>query len=108
MSAQAGTPGRKKRENNFHEPGVRGRQVVQETRFTTKLKRATATNARCRKTGLVLKDTGVRDKDGLEPIEGIFSSPEKSAVRDSRKSNTTLTDSEDMEVGESRLRAKIQ
>jgi len=59
-----------------------------------------------RKTGLVLKDTGIRDKDGLEPIEGIFSSPEKSATHNSRKTDVTLTDSEDMEEGESRLRAK--
>jgi len=53
-----------------------------------------------------LKDTGLRDKDGLELIEGIFSSPEKSVARNSRKNDATLTDSEDMEEAQSRLRVK--
>lgn len=31
----------------------------------------------CRKTGVTLKDTGVRDEHGMQPLEDIFSSPEK-------------------------------
>lgn len=30
-----------------------------------------------RKTGVTLKDTGVRDEYGMQPIDDIFSSPEK-------------------------------
>lgn len=29
------------------------------------------------KTGVMLKDTGVRDEHGMQPLEDIFSSPEK-------------------------------
>ena len=59
-----------------------------------------------RKTGVTLKDTGIRDEHGLEPIDGIFSSPEKgSPVRKANGNgnghgNSTLTDGE-MEIGES-------
>ncbi|KAI9695542.1 MAG: hypothetical protein M1820_008555 [Bogoriella megaspora] len=53
--APATTPRGKKRENNYFNVGKQGR-----------------------KTGITLKDTGIRDADGLEPIDGIFSSPEKS------------------------------
>lgn len=35
-------------------------------------------NASCRKTGLTIKDTGRRDEHGFEPLDAIFSSPEKS------------------------------
>lgn len=30
-----------------------------------------------RKTGVTLKDTGIRDEYGMQPIDDIFSSPEK-------------------------------
>ena len=59
-----------------------------------------------RKTGVTLKDNGVRDEHGLEPIDGIFSSPEKdSPVKKvngagNGNGNSTLTDGE-MEIGES-------
>ncbi|TKA46318.1 hypothetical protein B0A49_13774, partial [Cryomyces minteri] len=56
--APANTPGRKTRENNYFEVGVG------------------------RKTGITLKDTGVRDEHGIEPIDGIFSSPAKSPPKD--------------------------
>lgn len=52
----------------------------------------------------MLRDSGIRDEHGLEPIEGIFSSPEKPmplSVR--RKSNETTTSSEDMDVAHSKL-----
>jgi hypothetical protein len=65
MSAQpptSHTPQRQSRRHNnfkeninFFEPGKQGRR-----------------------TGLVLKDTGVRDEHGFEPVSGIFSSPQPS------------------------------
>ena len=65
MPARAGTsntPQRASRRHNnfkeninFFEPGKQGRR-----------------------TGLVLKDSGVRDEHGFEPVSGIFSSPEPS------------------------------
>lgn len=45
-----------------------------------------------RKTGITLKDTGIRDEHGLEPVSGIFSSPAQNGDR-------TLT-SEGMDVEE--------
>jgi centromere protein C len=48
------------------------------------------------KTGITLKDTGVRDKHGLEPVSGIFSSP----ASPEQHGNRTLT-SEGMEMQES-------
>lgn len=53
----------------------------------------------CRKTGITLADRGVYDEHGLEPISGIFSSPEKSPP----KRSETLTASESMEMQESTL-----
>ncbi|GME26989.1 cupin domain-containing protein [Neofusicoccum parvum] len=52
-----------------------------------------------RKTGITLKDTGVRDEYGMEPIDGIFSSPEKSPPKraNARQQDKTLTSS-DMDV----------
>ncbi|KAF2156154.1 hypothetical protein K461DRAFT_291100 [Myriangium duriaei CBS 260.36] len=60
MQSQSRTPGRNtpgrrrnaNKENVYFEPGKYGR-----------------------KTGLTLKDTGVRDEHGFEPVSGIFSSP---------------------------------
>lgn len=57
----------------------------------------------CRKTGLTLPDTGVRDEDGFEPVEGLFSTGKSTVAGSTRKlngANTTL-DSDDMEEGES-------
>ena len=31
----------------------------------------------CRKTGITVKDTGIRDEHGMEPIDALFSSPSK-------------------------------
>lgn len=50
-----------------------------------------------RKTGITLADKGVYDEHGLEPISGIFSSPEKSPP----KRNGNATGSESMELQES-------
>ncbi|MCJ1249672.1 hypothetical protein MMC30_006898 [Trapelia coarctata] len=57
-----------------------------------------------RKTGITLKDTGIRDEHGLEPIDGIFSSPEKSpAKQNGNAHNSTITYEEDMEIGHSTI-----
>ncbi|KAJ4347818.1 mitotic fidelity of chromosome transmission- protein [Didymosphaeria variabile] len=67
---------RETRENQFYDVGVQGR-----------------------KTGITLEDRGVRDEHGLEPISGIFSSPEKSPPRRvSNRSGGTVTESESMEL----------
>lgn len=61
----------------------------------------------CRKTGLTVPDSGIRDEHGLEPMDGLFSSPNKapksSAKRKSmaKTANATLSGEEDMEMGES-------
>lgn len=59
-----------------------------------------------RKTGITLKDTGIRDEHGLEPIDGIFSSPEKSPEKRNnprQQPDKTLTSS-DMDVQQSMFR----
>ncbi|KAF2092932.1 hypothetical protein NA57DRAFT_81866 [Rhizodiscina lignyota] len=78
MAPLAGaTPGRKKRENVYFEPGVQGR-----------------------KTGITVKDTGRRDEHGFEPLDAIFSSPEKSPPKRSIQ-NIQQISSESMEVAQS-------
>ncbi|USP80556.1 hypothetical protein yc1106_07830 [Curvularia clavata] len=67
---------RENRENNYYNVGVQGR-----------------------KTGITLADKGVYDEHGLEPISGIFSSPEKSPPR--RTGNAT--GSESMDIQESSI-----
>ncbi|CZS88599.1 uncharacterized protein RAG0_00296 [Rhynchosporium agropyri] len=42
---------------------------------------------RGRKTGLTIPDTGVRDENGLEPMDGLFSSPEKPKEQPARNLN---------------------
>lgn len=55
-----------------------------------------------RKTGVTLKDTGVRDEHGLEPMDGIFSSPEKSPLKmNGVNYQSTIEEEEDMVLGES-------
>lgn len=51
-----------------------------------------------RKTGITLTDRGVYDEHGLEPISGIFSSPEKSPP----KRGSTVTASESMDIQDSK------
>lgn len=57
MPPQAGAGRKRQNENMYFEPGVRGR-----------------------KTGLTVPDTGIRDEMGMEPIDDLFSSPEKTIV----------------------------
>jgi centromere protein C len=57
-----------------------------------------------RKTGITLPDTGVRDEDGFEPVEGLFSTGKSTVAGSTRKmngANGTLG-SDDMDEGESR------
>ena len=61
-----------------------------------------ANGALRRRTGVTLKDTGIRDEYGLEPIEGIFSSPEKSPAKgNGTAKNSTINTEEDMDIGNS-------
>ncbi|KAK0612812.1 kinetochore CENP-C fungal-like protein [Bombardia bombarda] len=46
-----------------------------------------------RKTGIVVKDTGIRDEHGMEPLEALFSSPRGSS-EDSRNNNGAASDDE--------------
>ncbi|KZF20708.1 hypothetical protein L228DRAFT_249500 [Xylona heveae TC161] len=70
----------KSRENNFFDIGVQGR-----------------------KTGITLKE-GVRDENGLELIDGIFSSPERSTPKHRHgQNNTTISDEADMDLGQSTI-----
>jgi len=79
MAPEASQNKRKARENNYiFDLGVRGRR-----------------------TGLTLDDTGVRDENGLEPMDHLFSSPEKSTKKvNGRHANTSLS-SDSMDIGES-------
>ncbi|KAF2423177.1 hypothetical protein EJ08DRAFT_652876 [Tothia fuscella] len=75
--APPATNGRKKRDNQYFEVGVQGR-----------------------KTGLTLPENP-RDEHGIEDLNGLFSSPEKSPTkRVIRNGNTTLT-SDEMELAQS-------
>ena len=49
------------------------------------------------KTGIVLKDTGIRDEHGMEPLDALFSSPRKEA---SEEENVSGDDGsgEDMDI----------
>ncbi|KAF2640777.1 hypothetical protein P280DRAFT_507384 [Massarina eburnea CBS 473.64] len=70
---------RENRENQFYDVGVQGR-----------------------KTGITLEDKGVRDEHGLEPISGIFSSPQKSPPKRVASSGRNATsDSASMDIQES-------
>lgn len=56
-----------------------------------------------RKTGITLEDKGLRDEYGLEPISGIFSSPQKSPPKRPAvdASGETVIESESMDIQES-------
>ncbi|KAL9097702.1 MAG: hypothetical protein Q9165_000028 [Trypethelium subeluteriae] len=78
------TPRGKKRENRYFDVGKQGR-----------------------KTGITLKDNGIRDADGLEPIDGIFSSPEKSPPKRDHNSNRARLSSEIGEVARSPISGPV-
>nr|POE53487.1 hypothetical protein CFP56_28709 [Quercus suber] len=50
-----------------------------------------------RKTGITLKDTGVRDEHGLEPVEGIFSSPALSEKLEQTSSDGYMQERQDVD-----------
>lgn len=51
---------------------------------------------------MTLKDTGIRDEHGLEPIDGIFSSPEKSPVKQNGfTQQATIIEDDSMDIGSS-------
>ena len=55
-----------------------------------------------RKTGVTLKDTEIRDESSLEPIDGMFSSPEKlPSKRKGVAQNAIIIEEEDMDFGQS-------
>lgn len=63
--------------DRLFELGVQGRYgVLCASRFRSAKSRLTISP---RKTGVTLRDTGVRDEHGMQPLEDIFSSPEKTA-----------------------------
>lgn len=52
-----------------------------------------------------MEDTGIRDENGLEPMDHLFSSPEKSTRKVSgkgRSANATISSEEEMDIVESR------
>jgi centromere protein C len=61
---------------------------------------------------LTLPDTGIRDENGLEPMDHLFSSPEKASARGKRtngiykNANGTISSEEDMDLGESMSTSK--
>lgn len=88
--APANSPGRKTRDrdNQFFEVGVQGRYVCLQTRFLYER----IANRTTRKTGITLP-VGQKDEHGIEDLDGIFSSPEKSPPK-RQNGNTTLSSSE--------------
>lgn len=93
---------RKPRENAFpYEVGVKGRCVGLAGNYNAITSKLTLI---FRKTGITLPDTGIRDENGLEPMDHLFSSPQKgSASKSSTKlngANATLS-SDEMDEGES-------
>lgn len=68
-----------------------------------------------RKTGITVPDKGIRDENGLETMDGLFSSPEKPKAKSvqrvngmSKNGNATISEEEDMDVDESKFtRASI-
>ncbi|KAL8829813.1 MAG: hypothetical protein Q9191_001792 [Dirinaria sp. TL-2023a] len=81
MAPTSRTPRRAAREGDYQAIGVKGRR-----------------------TGATLKDTGIRDEHGLEPVPS-FSSPEKSApnVNGTNGAHSSYTEDVTMEIGESTI-----
>lgn len=57
-----------------------------------------ALGVRGRKTGIELPDTGIRDEHGMEPLENLFSSPERENVSRPELGNETIDEEVDMEL----------
>lgn len=54
-----------------------------------------------RKTGVFLKDTGARDEHGMQPLDDIFSSPEKESQNGAEDDEDEESDEEPMDIDES-------
>jgi centromere protein C len=54
-----------------------------------------------RKTGVFLKDTGARDEHGMQPLDDIFSSPEKDSRNGAEDDDEEESDEEPMDIDES-------
>lgn len=58
----------------------------------------------CRKTGVSLKDTGVRDEHGMQPLDDVFSSPDKESQNGVDEYNEDdESEEEPMDIDESKL-----
>ncbi|KAL1877029.1 mitotic fidelity of chromosome transmission-related protein [Diaporthe australafricana] len=55
---------------------------------------------RGRKTGVFLKDTGARDEHGMQPLDDIFSSPEKDSQNGVEEEDDEESDEEPMDIDE--------
>lgn len=54
----------------------------------------------------MLKDTGVRDEHGLEPMDGIFSSPRKPSPKQNGATQySTILEDDSMDTGGSSMEA---
>ncbi|KAK3944466.1 kinetochore CENP-C fungal-like protein [Diplogelasinospora grovesii] len=51
-----------------------------------------------RKTGITLKDTGIRDEHGMEPLDALFSSPRKATNGGDAGSEEEGSDGEEMDI----------
>ena len=58
-------------------------------------------NLRSRRTGITLRPTA-RDENGLESIDGLFSSPEKSPIKKTGGKQASSSDGESMDIGQSK------
>lgn len=65
------------------------------------LRHVLCANLRYRRTGITLKPTA-RDENGLESIDGLFSSPEKSPVKQTGGNQPSSSDGESMDIGQSK------
>lgn len=50
-----------------------------------------------RKTGVFLKDTGLRDEHGMQPLDDIFSSPEKESRSGAEEEEEEAEEDDDSE-----------
>ena len=56
-----------------------------------------------RKTGILLKDLGERDEHGFEPMDNLFSSPEKSAKKANKLREGGAANKPDMTLSSSNM-----
>lgn len=59
------------------------------------------------KTGVVLKDSGARDEHGMQPLDDLFSSPEK-GNRNGTDEDDDESDEEPMDIDEGEFRRHVR